>query len=89
MHINAHAHAFPPVDMCAHNNKFVPTKMRPKGETKIFKIILTNLFFKFCFQWFNGISMVICSQESISRLFNDFMTFSVNFCTLPTDRWTD
>ena len=45
MHINAHAHTFAPVDMCAHNNKFVPTKMRPKGETKIFKIILTNLSF--------------------------------------------
>ena len=36
MHINAHVHAFEPVDMCAHKNKFIPTKMRPKGGTKIF-----------------------------------------------------
>ena len=58
MHINAHVHAFEPVDMCAHKNKFIPTKMRPKGGTKIFLKYFDKSFVLILFstvQWyFNG-----------------------------------
>ena len=70
-------------------NKFVWTKMPPKGRHKDFLNFFFNFLFEFFFQLFNGISMVICSQGSISRHFQWFYDIFTQFKKRITDGRTE